>query len=78
MRQEPITLTTAYDFPSALIANKEVQIMLIGNSLSMVALGNSDTTQVNLEAMIHHCRSVSQGAQTSFIVSRPKLSHNYS
>lgn len=68
-RREPITMTTAYDFPTAMVADGEVPIVLVGDSLSMVALGNSDTTQVDLEDMIHHCRSVSQSTATSFVVS---------
>lgn len=76
-RSEPITMTTAYDFPNALVADGEVQIVLVGDSLSMVALGNSDTTQVDLENMIHHCRSVSQGTATSFVVSGSNFHSNF-
>lgn len=68
-RREPITMTTAYDFPTALVADEAVHIVLVGDSLSMVALGNGDTTQVDLENMVHHCRSVSRGTLNSFIVS---------
>lgn len=66
-RHEPITLMTASDFPSALIAD-ETDVVLVGDSLSMVSLGRLDTTQVNLEDMIHHCRSVTRGIKTSFVV----------
>ena len=72
-RHEPITLMTASDFPSALIAD-ETDIVLVGDSLSMVTLGRLDTTQVGLEDMIHHCRSVTRGTKASFVVgdARPR------
>lgn len=67
---EPITMSTAHDLPSALIADAEMDIVLVGDSLAMVALGKEDTTQVGLEDMIHHCRSVTRGTRKSFTVSR--------
>lgn len=71
-RNEPITMLTAHDFPSAHVAEHAgMEIVLVGDSLAMVALGMEDTCEVLVEEMILHCRSVSRGAKTAFIVSVP-------
>ncbi|KAK0869126.1 cell wall biogenesis and architecture protein [Friedmanniomyces endolithicus] len=68
-RHEPITMLTAHDFPSAHVADAAgMDMVLVGDSLAMVALGLEDTSEVLLEEMILHCRSVSRGAKTAFIV----------
>ncbi|KAK1816902.1 cell wall biogenesis and architecture protein [Friedmanniomyces endolithicus] len=68
-RHEPITMLTAHDFPSAHVADAAgMDMVLVGDSLAMVALGLEDTNEVVLEEMILHCRSVSRGAKTAFIV----------
>lgn len=45
-----------------------MDMILVGDSLAMVALGMQDTSQVDLDDMILHCKSVARGAQTAFIV----------
>jgi 3-methyl-2-oxobutanoate hydroxymethyltransferase len=68
-RKEPITMITAHDFPSAAVADHTgMDMILVGDSLAMVALGMDDTSEVQLEEMILHCRSVVRGAKSSFIV----------
>ena len=68
-KKEPITMITAHDFPSAHVADQAgMDIVLVGDSLAMVALGMDDTSEVLLEEMILHCRSVSRGAKSAFIV----------
>lgn len=68
-RREPITMITAHDFPSAHVAEHAgMDVILVGDSLAMVALGLEDTSSVVLEEMILHCRSVARGAASSFIV----------
>lgn len=68
-KKEPITILTAHDFPSAHVAHHAgMDIVLVGDSLAMVALGMEDTSEVILEEMILHCRSVSRGAKTPFLV----------
>jgi len=69
-RNEPITMITAHDFPSAHVADHAgMDMVLVGDSLAMVALGNEDTSEVVMEEMLLHCRSVSRGAKSAFIVS---------
>lgn len=68
-KKEPITMLTAHDFPSASIAEAAgIEIVLVGDSLAMVALGMGDTSEVTLDEMVMHCRSVSRAAKTAFIV----------
>ncbi|KXL47469.1 hypothetical protein M433DRAFT_8962 [Acidomyces richmondensis BFW] len=68
-RHEPIVMLTAHDFPSAHVADQAgMDMVLVGDSLAMVALGMDDTSEVVLEDMILHCRSVARGAKSAFIV----------
>lgn len=66
---EPISVLTAHDFPSGHIADMAgMDIVLVGDSLAMVALGMEDTNEVLLEEMVLHCRSVSRAARSAFTV----------
>ncbi len=66
----PICAITAYDYPTAkLVDEAEVDMILVGDSLGMVALGFPDTTHVTLAHMKHHTEAVARGATRSFIVS---------
>ncbi|KAL8643770.1 MAG: hypothetical protein Q9226_008133 [Calogaya cf. arnoldii] len=68
-KDEPITMITAYDFPSAHVADHAgMDIVLVGDSLAMVALGMEDTSEVVLEEMILHCRSVARATKAAFTV----------
>lgn len=66
---EPITMLTAHDFPSGHVADLAgMEMILVGDSLAMVALGMEDTSEVLLEEMLLHCRSVSRAAKNAFTV----------
>jgi 3-methyl-2-oxobutanoate hydroxymethyltransferase len=68
-KKEPITMLTAHDFPSGHVAEAAgMEMVLVGDSLAMVALGMSDTSEVLLEEMILHCRSVSRAVTSAFTV----------
>lgn len=68
-KQEPITMVTAHDFPSAHVAEHAgMDMVLVGDSLAMVALGMEDTSEVLLEEMLLHCNSVARGAKAPFLV----------
>lgn len=63
-------MLTAHDFPSAHVADVSgMDMVLVGDSLGMVALGLENTTEVVMEEMILHCRSVARAAKAAFIVS---------
>lgn len=62
-------MITAHDFPSAHVADQAgMDMILVGDSLAMVALGMEDTSEVLMEEMLLHCRSVARGAKAAFIV----------
>ncbi|KXG48074.1 Pyruvate/Phosphoenolpyruvate kinase [Penicillium griseofulvum] len=66
---EPITMLTAHDFPSAHVADASgMDMVLVGDSLGMVALGLENTTEVVMEEMILHCRSVARATKAAFII----------
>ncbi|KKY29576.1 putative 3-methyl-2-oxobutanoate hydroxymethyltransferase [Diaporthe ampelina] len=68
-RDEPIAVITAHDFPSAHVADAAgVDIVLVGDSLAMVALGMEDTSEVLVEEMLLHCRSVARATKAAFTV----------
>jgi 3-methyl-2-oxobutanoate hydroxymethyltransferase len=67
--RQPITMVTAYDYPSALAADRaEVDSVLVGDSLGMVVLGYESTVSVTMEEMLHHCRAVRRGAQYAYLI----------
>ncbi|GAB0135805.1 hypothetical protein EsDP_00004130 [Epichloe bromicola] len=68
-RGEPITMMTAHDFPSAHVADHAgMDVILVGDSLAMVALGMEDTSEVLVEEMLLHCRSVARATKGAFTV----------
>ncbi|KKY21028.1 putative 3-methyl-2-oxobutanoate hydroxymethyltransferase [Diplodia seriata] len=68
-KNEPITVLTAHDFPSAHLADHAgMDIVLVGDSLAMVAMGMEDTSEVTVEDMLVHCRSVARATKSSFTV----------
>lgn len=65
----PILTLTAWDYPIAQILDQAgVDIILVGDSLGMVALGYSTTLPVTLDQMIHHASAVCRGVKQALVV----------
>jgi 3-methyl-2-oxobutanoate hydroxymethyltransferase len=66
---EPIVMVTAYDYPSATVAEEAgVDIVLVGDSAAMVVLGYPGTEPVSMEEMIVLGKAVRRGLKTPLMV----------
>ena len=67
--QTPISVVTAYDYPSArFLEQAGIDVCLVGDSLAMVACGYTSTTEIGMDEMLYHCKSVARGAKTPLLV----------
>jgi 3-methyl-2-oxobutanoate hydroxymethyltransferase len=64
-----IAMITAYDYPSALYADRSgAQIVLVGDSLAQVVLGYETTVPVTMDEMLHHTSAAARGCQRALLV----------
>lgn len=64
-----ITAVTAYDYPTAHLADDAgVDVLLVGDSLAMVVLGHDSTLPVTIDEMLHHTRAVRRGTKRALLV----------
>ena len=57
-----ITILTAWDsLSSSIVEEAGADLVLVGDSLAMIALGHSTTLPVTLEQMLHHAQAVGRG-----------------
>lgn len=62
-------MVTAYDYPTGLaVDSAEVESVLVGDSLGMVALGFDTTLPVTMDIMVHHTAAVRRGVKRAFLV----------
>ncbi len=67
--QRPIVCLTAWDYAIAkLLDQAGIDVILVGDSLAMVALGHTSTLPVTLEQMIHHTQAVCRGVNNALVV----------
>ena len=77
---EKITMLTAYDYSTAQVLEQaEIDGILVGDSLAMVALGYENTYNITIDEMLIFVKAVARGAKNSFIVGdMPFMSYNLS
>jgi len=68
-RAEKITSVTAYDYPTARLADEaSIDLILVGDSLGMVVLGYDTTIPVTMAEMMHHLRAVVRAQPRALVV----------
>ncbi len=66
---ERIAMLTAYDHPSAVLAERAgVPLLLVGDSLGMVVHGHDSTLPVTLDDMVRHAGAVVRGSTRALVV----------
>lgn len=65
----PVTMVTAYDFPTALAAEEAgVDVVLVGDSGAMTVLGYDSTVPVSVDEMLMLTKAVRRGLRTPLLV----------
>lgn len=74
---EKIVALTAYDYITAkLLDEVGIDLILVGDSLGMVVLGEKDTLKVTVDQMLHHTQAVTRGVKQALVVAdMPFLSY---
>ncbi len=68
-RGEIVVAATAYDFPTARIADEAgVEVLLVGDSLGTVVLGYDSTLPVTMADMLHHVKAVTRARPAALVV----------
>ena len=77
---ELITVVTAYDFPTARLADQAgVEALLVGDSLGTVVLGYDSTLPVTMDDMLHHTRAVTRAKTSALVIAdMPFMSYQVS
>jgi 3-methyl-2-oxobutanoate hydroxymethyltransferase len=64
-----IVMVTAYDYPSAQIADRAgLPVLLVGDSVGMVVHGRDSTLPVTLDDMVRHTAAVVRGRRHALVV----------
>jgi 3-methyl-2-oxobutanoate hydroxymethyltransferase len=66
---EPVVMVTAYDYPSAQVAEEAgVDVVLVGDSGAMTVLGYSSTVPVTLAELLMLAQAVRRGLKTPLMI----------
>ncbi len=66
---EPIVMVTAYDYPSAVAAEKAgVDLVLVGDSGAMTVLGYDSTVPVELDEILMLAKAARRGLHSPFLI----------
>jgi len=64
-----ITCLTAYDYPTARILDEAgVDVVLVGDSVAMVALGYDSTLPLTMDEALHHAKAARRGVKRALLV----------
>jgi 3-methyl-2-oxobutanoate hydroxymethyltransferase len=79
-RGERAVFLTAYDYPTAVFADRAgVDMLLVGDSAAMTMLGHPTTVSITMDEMLVFARAVCRGAKRAFVVGDlPFLSYQVS
>ncbi len=66
--RQQLSMITAYDALFASLFDKNIDIILVGDSLGMSFGGYDDTLSVTMKQMIYHTKAVCNGAKNTFVV----------
>ena len=74
----PLVMVTAYDEPGARLASAAgVDLILVGDSLANVVLGQENTLHITIDEMCHHVRAVAAAKPEAHVVAdMPWLSYH--
>jgi 3-methyl-2-oxobutanoate hydroxymethyltransferase len=74
----PLVMVTAYDEPGARLASAAgVDLILVGDSLANVVLGQENTLHLSIDEMCHHVRAVAAAKPDAHVVAdMPWLSYH--
>jgi 3-methyl-2-oxobutanoate hydroxymethyltransferase len=68
-RGQKLAMVTAYDFPSARIADDAgVELVLVGDSAAMTVLGHESTVPATMEELLMLTRAVTRGAKRPLVI----------
>ena len=68
-KKQKITMITSYTFWQAFLVDKAgMDIVLVGDSLSMTELGNATTLPVSMDTMVVHAAAVTLGCKYGFVL----------
>ena len=66
---DPLVMLTAYDAPSARLADEAgADLLLVGDSVAMVVLGHEDTLSVTVDDLAHHTAAVARARPKALVV----------
>ncbi len=77
---EPIVTLTAYDYPSAKLADEAgVDVILVGDSCATTVMGLPSTLGITMDAMVHHTAMASRAAKHALVIAdMPFMSYQVS